>query len=51
MLVAEGHAPDSAVAFLTSATLPAVVLMLLKPDASCAGRELTPFWLPAPRTR
>ena len=49
--VAVGQRPDSAVVVLTSATLPAVALMLMEPDASAAGRLLTPFAPKASATR
>ncbi len=48
---ADGQAPESAATLLTSATLPAVALMAIEPEASCAGRGLTPFALPDSRTR
>ena len=51
MFVPEGHAPVSAVVVLTSATLPAVALMLIEPAASGAGSGLTPLALPASCTR
>ena len=51
MFVPEGHEPESAVVVWTSATLPAVALMLIEPDASGAGSEPTPFALPACCTR
>ena len=51
MFVPEGHEPDSAAVVLTSATLPAVALMLMEPEASGAGSGPTPLALPASRTR
>ena len=47
MLLLEGHAPESAFVVLTSATLPAVALMLVEPVASGVGSVPTPFVLPA----
>jgi hypothetical protein len=48
---AEGQAPESAATPLTSATLPAVALMAIEPEASCDGRGLTPLTPPASPTR
>lgn len=50
-LAAEGHAPTSAVALLTSATLPADALKAIEPVASGAGSGLAPFALPDSCTR
>lgn len=51
MLAEVGHAPESAVVVLTSATLPAVALMVMEPFASGEGRLLTPFVPKASATR
>jgi hypothetical protein len=47
----EGQAPERGVRLSTSATLPAVALKAIEPDASAAGRALVPFAFPASRTR
>ena len=51
MLAEAGHEPESAAVVLTRATLPAVALRLMEPEASGVGSGLTPFALPANWTR